>query len=351
MAESIALLEQLMKGKLIRHPAINPSVFQMLLSRRGELLLHSLQRETGTHIIFDEDSMTLTVYGSPESVVAAESYIVKELVSLHNRAHENYNRSFCAICLCELEDGYVLEGCGHEYCYLCLIAQCTASMGSRDGFPLICTTEGCGDPILLTDLISLLPGEKLEELFWASFSFCMDRSTTHRYCPSPDCLSIYRVAGPDEEPPESFLCDLCRLETCRKCHLPYHPGLSCDRNRMFLEDPDSSLHSWIEGKESVKACPRCSQLIEKGEGCNHMHCKCGTHFCWICLDRFASGHECYRHVQTVHGNIGGVVVENPVVQDLALPDVGDWEDLALPDLGGWEHLFWPEVDDWEDLIF
>ena len=35
---------------------------------------------------------------------------------------------------------------------------------------------------------------------------------------------------------------------------------------------------------SLKECPGCKISINKGEGCAHMKCICGVHFCWICLE-------------------------------------------------------------------
>lgn len=45
-------------------------------------------------------------------------------------------------------------------------------------------------------------------------------------------------------------------------------------------------------KESKK-CPGCGRSIMKNGGCSHMTCPCGTHFCWICLERVSG----YAHFQ------------------------------------------------------
>ena len=54
--------------------------------------------------------------------------------------------------------------------------------------------------------------------------------------------------------------------------------------------------------EKVKRCSECNIPIEKNGGCNHMHCKCGHHFCWLCLDDLEGGnHFCGRE-----GENGGI---------------------------------------------
>ena len=41
--------------------------------------------------------------------------------------------------------------------------------------------------------------------------------------------------------------------------------------------------AWL--KNNTKPCPKCSAPIMKNSGCMHMECrKCGTQFCWICLE-------------------------------------------------------------------
>lgn len=209
----------------------------------------------------------------------------------------------CPICLCEVEDGYKLEGCGHLFCRLCLLEQCESAIKNQDNFPLCCAHEGCGNLILLTDLRALLSNEKLEELFRASLgAFVASSKGKFRFCPSPDCPSIYRVASP-ETAGEPFLCGACYAETCTRCHLEYHPYLSCERYKEFKEDPDSSLKEWCKGKEHVKSCPACGYTIEKVDGCNHVECKCGKHVCWVCLEFYGSSDDCYNHLRNIHMTI------------------------------------------------
>ncbi|KAI3451192.1 hypothetical protein Pfo_007857 [Paulownia fortunei] len=242
----------------------------------------------------------ISVVGTKELKQKVEEIIHDLAQTSGLQSLRNDNDASCPICLCELEDCYMLEGCCHEFCRICLVEQCESAITSHDSFPLRCTREGCGAPILLTDLRSLLSSEKLDELFRASLgAYVAGSGGTYRFCPSPDCPSVYRVADPGG-PGAVFVCGACFVETCTRCHLEYHPYLSCEKYREFKDDPDSSLKEWCMGKEHVKMCPGCGFTIEKVDGCNHIECKCGKHVCWVCLEVFGSSDECYSHLRSVH---------------------------------------------------
>uniref|UniRef100_A0A453B2D0 RBR-type E3 ubiquitin transferase n=1 Tax=Aegilops tauschii subsp. strangulata TaxID=200361 RepID=A0A453B2D0_AEGTS len=213
----------------------------------------------------------------------------------------------CPICLCEIEDPFRLESCGHMFCLACLMDQCESAMKSHDGFPICCLKTGCKEPLLVVDLKHLLSNEKLEDLFRASLrAFVASRAGMYRFCPTPDCQSIYQVAAPDAET-KPFSCGACYVEICTKCHFEYHPFISCEAYKEYKEDPDSTLLEWRKGKANVKSCPSCGYTIEKADGCNHVECRCGSHICWVCLENFRSSEECYGHLRSVHQSFVDIV--------------------------------------------
>ncbi|KAL5820052.1 hypothetical protein ACOSQ4_023894 [Xanthoceras sorbifolium] len=375
-------VEELTRGRTIVDAGLTPTILQHLFSRDGVNLKKSLQRETGTYILFDRQTLNVRIFGSPDNIAVAQQKLIRCLLTYHEskqleihlrgenlppdlmkevvkkfgsdlhglkekvpgaeftlntrrhvisvqgdkelkqqveeRVYEVVQMSdglversdglaerpdgeaVCPICLCEIEEGYQLEGCAHSFCRSCLVEQCECAIKNLDSFPLCCAWEGCRAPILLTDLKSLLSSEKLEELFRASLgAFVASSGGTYRFCPSPDCPSIYRVADPGTIG-EPFFCGACYAETCTSCHLEHHPYLSCEKYQEYKEDPDASLKEWRKGKENVKTCPVCGFTIEKTEGCNHIECRCGRHICWVCLYFFGSSEDCYSHLQSVH---------------------------------------------------
>lgn len=68
-------------------------------------------------------------------------------------------------------------------------------------------------------------------------------------------------------------CYICNITYCRECgKKPYHTGSLCK----------FTCEISFENPENYRKCPGCSIWIEKEEGCDHMRCFCGVHFCYNC---------------------------------------------------------------------
>jgi hypothetical protein len=76
----------------------------------------------------------------------------------------------------------------------------------------------------------------------------------------------------------------CGKYLCPKC-LEWHGPMMC--------------RQW-EGKR----CPACHAPTIKEQGCNHISCPCGTHWCFKCdvSPIFKKQSECYLHMQLMHGS-------------------------------------------------
>jgi hypothetical protein len=72
-------------------------------------------------------------------------------------------------------------------------------------------------------------------------------------------------------------CAKCSLELCtgHGCmHGVYHGNTECERSMDEISELAIAADS--------KRCPGCRSPISKSSGCNHMTCRCGVHFCWVC---------------------------------------------------------------------
>ncbi|XWS29571.1 hypothetical protein CRYUN_Cryun24cG0040300 [Craigia yunnanensis] len=284
----------------LRGQGLPPDLMKKVVKKFGPDLHGLKEKIPGAEFTLSTRHHVISIRGDKEMKRKVEEIVLEIAETGKDLAERSDSEVTCPICLCEVEDGYQLEGCSHFFCRLCLVEQCESAIKNLDSFPVCCAHQDCKVPILLTDLKSLLSTEKLEELFRASLAaFVASSRGTYRFCPSPDCPSVYRVADP-ETFGEPFVCGACYAETCTRCHVEYHPYLSCEKYREFKEDPDSSLKEWCKGKEQVKTCPVCGYTIEKIDGCNHIECKCRRHVCWVCLEFFSSSEDCYGHLRAVH---------------------------------------------------
>lgn len=235
----------------------------------------------------------------------------------------------CPSCLCEAEDP-IHTSCGHVYCSECFDNMCVAAMTGTGEFRISCIeTIGDGDGIVstcqrafsLTELREQLPYERFEEVLRASFASHVGRHPADfKYCPTPDCDQIYRVAtsGATKSsssssssnplaatgvPPSTFTCGKCLAPTCTACHRPHLGKTTCASKAPGSSSRGGELVMDSKRKEElgIKDCPRCGTLLEKTGGCNHMECRCGAHVCWRCLAAFGKSGECYEHMRKVHG--------------------------------------------------
>lgn len=79
-------------------------------------------------------------------------------------------------------------------------------------------------------------------------------------------------------------CMKCKQVSCFNCKQPIHKGKACEK--------DMTVDEFIDGlgKKDYKKCPKCNYKIFKDGGCNHMTCKCGYEWCWLCSQKYTPAH-------------------------------------------------------------
>ena len=103
-------------------------------------------------------------------------------------------------------------------------------------------------------------------------------------CPTPGCKYIFIYDKGDDK----FSCPLCNNEYCLKCKTKYHKGKTCKEYEKCLSEKekknDKLFYKFAIGSK-YKQCPYCKFWVEKNEGCNHIACRCGNHFCYNCGEK------------------------------------------------------------------
>ena len=199
----------------------------------------------------------------------------------------------CGICfeICPLVDVFKPSTCLHEICRDCA-GDYIQSLIEQSKM-LECFVEGCGAEWSIGDVELLLNQDSYDRLQRMLFN----RATnTFHHCPKPNCNGVAEVVPPCPY----FQCPVCNYRMCIACNNEYHPTVTCDEYRQWLEDngqADDRFNEYINTRR-VQVCPNCRQAVEKIEGCNHMTCRCDTHFCYLCGTRFnRKGWEAHGNCQ------------------------------------------------------
>jgi hypothetical protein len=140
--------------------------------------------------------------------------------------------------------------------------------------------------------------KKIKQLLSASFGrdgfnlICID-------CYRPSCDHFNVFQKPAEGNSCRANCTKCRIaEFCLKCTRASHGG-ECDR----LDEASEQLI-----REKTRVCPSCLAHVEKDGGCNHMKCRCGAHFCWLCNQSYEQNQINDHYVgRNSHGNCIGIL--------------------------------------------
>jgi hypothetical protein len=99
-------------------------------------------------------------------------------------------------------------------------------------------------------------------------------------CPDhPQFLMAMPAAG------QNVKCDHCNMFMCGVCRTWHKMDKPCDMGEIA----------------GAKRCPRCRTPIFKTQGCNHITCKCGCHWCYKCTQGFDQSDKCYAHMTAAHG--------------------------------------------------
>lgn len=200
-----------------------------------------------------------------------------------------------------------VTNCGHRYCRDC-IRQYVAEQVSSAKIPILCPDLRCRTLLNHHSLSSALGSEDMEALHRAELQAAISSDCRFVQCPYKDCTGVAEVLPPENFitdvmfAPLAFNCPVCKKSSCVECRQPVHEG----RCRPVLS---AELEACIRGLKA-KRCPGCAAVVERNQGCNHMKCRCGTHFCYVCEVRLDP--ETYSdHYNPKHPFFGEVPISPP----------------------------------------
>ncbi|TRM59279.1 hypothetical protein BD626DRAFT_437228 [Schizophyllum amplum] len=242
---------------------------------------------------------TLIVRGGNAARRAVERHLEE---SVNYQPTPNTAEAICPVCYLEASASFRL-GCGHVYCTACA-KHLLSSATENKTFPLTCIGDEatCGVPIPIPTIRKFLTDDAMNKLFDAAFAAHIERNPDKlKYCRTAACEQVYPSSGDVQQ---FVSCPSCFATICASCDEGARAGTTCAENaRDSQRKLEDRLNETLVAEQNYKRCPSCHILVEKIVGCNHITCRCGTHFCWRCTQAFARD-EIYPHMREVHGGIG-----------------------------------------------
>ncbi|CAI2324579.1 unnamed protein product [Caenorhabditis sp. 36 PRJEB53466] len=257
-----------------------------------------------------------------EGTVAAYERLTQALAEVSNavfkaetkRLGENFElpNKHCIGCLDErIQDNFFRFGCGHTMCRPCVWNMVSSRM-DNPSLRIECSADGCGKCLTPSELKTIVLGgsRRLRELDSQKLARVAARAKDTVIamngdivtCPTADCVAVRR---PNAEAGK-MKCGTCDSRYCGMCLDDWHPEQTCaDYKR--LKQPEESIAEFRRNlpKNALKCCPKCGLGVMRSDGCFHMQCPCGAHFCWVCLFMAENSNYVYEHMRRVHKTIGG----------------------------------------------
>ena len=232
----------------------------------------------------------------------AQKLLLIELKQLEERKTEESKSQLCQICQEPLFDAegspvIALSVCPDIYHTECIQPWLKTCIDNSQ-LPILCPEPKCKRAIPLPDLRELLSYEELQRLQKFEWKNVRDQNPDMLECPTEDCDYLFYKEAENQT---YHHCPSCGITYCLQCEMLYHVEYTCEevqeeKKQAAIqkkaddinnnEQPeDKMLEDWALASGSKK-CGKCNYWVQKSEGCNHMTCRCGYEFCYVCGGKY-----------------------------------------------------------------
>ncbi|KAM3140729.1 hypothetical protein pb186bvf_007134 [Paramecium bursaria] len=176
-------------------------------------------------------------------------------------------------------------GCFHYFCIDCY-QQYVINKLKNNTIPQVrCLKHKC-KRTLPYQIIQLLNSEAKK---YFKISLCksfLKNNMKYVCCLGEECEVIHSTKVGNQ-----IDCANCHTSICIICKQYAHQPLNCDlAKRWEIKNNNQEEKSKSLIRLEYQTCFSCKEAVEKSSGCNHMKCRCGAHFCYICGQNW-TGHE------------------------------------------------------------
>lgn len=204
--------------------------------------------------------------GNADAVPKIESSIISRLSNWKSAPAEPVE---CVSCLDDFHPKEVIKVPCHNYCRDCFTRLITAAVQNEQQWPPKC----CLNEIPFRTIHRYINSD-LKHTFQERAKEWEIPISERIYCSQADCSLWVKPQQVDHNKNQGR-CDNGHL-TCSICRGANHDGGECP------QDNDLHLTNLLAEEEGWKRCYRCNALVEHREACQHMTCRCGAEFCYVC---------------------------------------------------------------------
>ncbi|RIB18173.1 hypothetical protein C2G38_1368122 [Gigaspora rosea] len=186
----------------------------------------------------------------------------------------------------------ITDQCYHErkICRECVGKYIKHELEDNGNVRIACPEDGCTEILDQKDVKKFANEESFRRYERFTLKFALSQIPTFQWCLNPNCESGQDHYQGDKLP--IMTCNSCGHKSCVVHGHPVDDDV-CKECIQLLEDEERRIQE--EESESyvsrLKQCPNCVSRIEKNEGCDHMTCRCGHQFCWVCMNDWNKPHE------------------------------------------------------------
>ncbi|UJR30888.1 hypothetical protein I4U23_018398 [Adineta vaga] len=200
----------------------------------------------------------------------------------------------CTNCYAEMNESTpmtALKSCGHWLCNQCWKQYLENSI--QQVKVILCPEWNCCSMVDVGTMLSLVNIRCLN-IYERNIEKCLvNLSRSYVTCPIKSCSNIVQIIGARID---QIRCR-CGHQFCIHCKQELHFPATCSSYQAYIEEANRNgdLLLKFDTKCLVRGrnCVSCNNFIEKSGGCNHMTCRCGAEFCWLCTaywkDHYKSG--------------------------------------------------------------
>ncbi|KAL1895859.1 hypothetical protein Sste5346_004956 [Sporothrix stenoceras] len=185
----------------------------------------------------------------------------------------------CISCFEDVPRKEAVQTVCHAYCLDCFQQLVTTALANEAQFPPKC----CLNEVPAATVNKYVPRD-LARQYKAKVDEFATPVGDRVYCPTVDC----GVFVPAQHIAKAARIARCRNghETCTACRQDAHGRGSQNREACpeasAQDQLDQRLADELAAEEGWRRCIRCAVLIEHREACQHMTCRCGAEFCYVC---------------------------------------------------------------------